>query len=69
MKAFVVSEQVHTSDKLEAFASLPTKDVLYAQVAASVQAPLQELVNTMNGFFQPLVGSIEALAEKKKSAA
>jgi len=69
MKAFVVSEQLHTSENLEAFASLPTKDVLYAQVAAAVQAPLQELVNTMNGFFQPLVGSIEALAEKKKSAA
>lgn len=69
VKAFVISEQVHVAENLEAFATLPSKDVLYAQVAAAVQAPLQELVNTLNGFFQPLVGSIEALAEKKKSAA
>lgn len=69
VKAFVISEQVHAPENLEAFASLPSKEVLYAQVAASVQAPFQELVNTINGFFQPLVGSIDALAEKKKDAA
>jgi large subunit ribosomal protein L10 len=69
VKVFVVSEQVHLAENLEVFATLPSKDVLYAQVAAAVQAPLQELVNTLDGFFQPLIGSIEALAEKKKSAA
>jgi len=69
VKAFVISEQVHAPESLEAFATLPSKEVLYAQVAAAVQAPLQELVNTINGFFQPLVGSIDALAEKKKDAA
>jgi len=68
VKAFVISEQVHAPESLEAFATLPSKEVLYAQVAAAVQAPLQELVNTINGFFQPLVGSIDALAKKKDAA-
>jgi len=69
VKAFVVADQTHSADNLEMFASLPSKEVLYGQVAAAVQAPLQELVNTMNGFFQPLIGSIDALAEKRKTAA
>ncbi len=69
VKAFVVADQTHSAASLEAFASLPSKEVLYGQVAAMVQAPLQELVNTMNGFFQPLVGVIDALAEKRKTAA
>lgn len=69
MKAFVVADQTHPASSLEAFASLPSKEVLLGQVAAMVQAPLQELVNTMQGFFQPLVGVIDALAEKRKTAA
>ncbi len=69
VKAFVIADQAHSAESLEAFASLPSKEVLLGQVAAMVQAPLQELVNTMNGFFQPLVGVIDALAEKRKTAA
>ncbi len=69
VKAFVVADQTHPAASLEAFASLPSKEVLLGQLAALVKQPMQELVNTMNGFFQPLVGSIDALAEKKKDAA
>lgn len=69
VKAFVVADQAHSAESLEAFASLPSKEVLLGQLAALVKQPMQELANTMNGFFQPLVGVIDALAEKKKDAA
>jgi large subunit ribosomal protein L10 len=69
VKAFIVADQTHPAASLEAFASLPSKEVLLGQLAALVKQPMQELVNTMNGFFQPLVGAIDALAEKKRDAA
>ncbi len=66
-KIFVVADTVYSADDLKAFAELPSRDELLAQVAAAVEAPLTELARTVDGFFQELILSVEALADKKKS--
>jgi hypothetical protein len=33
---------------------------------SAVESPLTELVGSLDGFFRELVGSIDALSEKKK---
>lgn len=67
MKAFWLDGVPFEATEIKKLADLPTKDQLYSMVAAAVEAPLTELVRTLNAFHQNLVGSIDALAEKKKS--
>lgn len=66
MKAFWLDGVLFEAAEIKKLADLPTKDQLYSMVAAAVEAPLTELVRTLNAFHQNLVGTIDALAEKKK---
>ena len=65
-KVFMVEGQLHQADEVKALAELPPRDVLLSQVVAAVEAPLTELVGTLDGFFRELVGVVDALEEKKK---
>jgi len=67
MKVFVVDGQVFSGQEIKRLAGLPPREILLAQVVAAVEAPISELIGVLDGFFRELVGSIEALAEKKKS--
>ena len=49
-------------------ASLPSRDVLLAQVVGTFQAPLQGLVGVLNASMRDLVGVLDAIKEKKGAA-
>ena len=68
-KAFVVEGQLHQPEEIGRLADLPPRNVLLSQVVAAVEAPLTHLVGTLDGFFRELVGSIDALADKRKAEA
>lgn len=67
MKVFVVDDEVFEAAHISRLADLPPKDILLSQVVAAVEAPLTSLVGSLDGFFRELVGSIDALADKKNS--
>lgn len=67
MKVFVVDNEVFEGAEIKRLADLPTKEVLLSQVVAAVESPLTSLVGSLDGFFRELVGSVDALADKKKS--
>lgn len=66
-KVFVVADRIYSPDDLKSLADLPPRDQLLAQVVAAVEAPFSELVRTLDAFFQDVVGSVDALAEKRKT--
>jgi large subunit ribosomal protein L10 len=66
-KVFIVDNELHTAADMKRLADLPPKDVLLAQVVSAVESPLTSLVGSIDGFFRELVGSLDALADKKKS--
>lgn len=66
-KVFVVRGDRFEGADIKQFADLPSREELLAQVARAVEAPLVELARTIDGFFQQLILSVEALAEKRKS--
>jgi len=49
-------------------ASLPTREVLLAQVVGMFQAPLRGLVGVLNASLRDLVGVLDAIKEKKGAA-
>jgi len=67
VKAFVVDRKVYDAADLKRLADLPSREVLLSQLVAAVESPLSALVRSLDGFFVQLVGSIDALAEKRKS--
>ncbi|UCE25677.1 MAG: 50S ribosomal protein L10 [Candidatus Zixiibacteriota bacterium] len=67
MKVFVVDNQVYEGAEIKRLADLPPRDILLSQLVAAVESPFSSLVGSLDGFFRELVGTIEALADKKKS--
>lgn len=67
MKVFVVENEVFTGKDIKRLADLPSRDALLSMIASVVEAPLVGVANAINAVFQELLGTIEALAEKKKS--
>ena len=49
-------------------ASLPSREVILAQVVGTFQAPLQGLVGVLNASLRDLVGVLDAIREKKGAA-
>lgn len=54
-----------TADQLKAIATLPSKDVLMAQIVGSLVSPHRGLVSVMAGVTRQLVQVINAIKEKK----
>jgi len=66
-KAFWLESIAYSGEDIKKLADLPTKDQLYSMIAAAVEAPIVEVVRSLDAVARELVGSIDALAEKRKS--
>lgn len=66
IKAGYIDGRVYVNDQLEALAKLPPREVLLSQMVSAIQSPITGLVFTLNGILQKLVGTLHAIAEKKK---
>ena len=64
---FVVDNLVFDGAEIKRRADLPPREILLSQLVAAVEAPFCNIVSSLDGFFRDLVGSIDALAEKRKS--
>jgi large subunit ribosomal protein L10 len=69
VKVFVVDRQSFNAAEIGRLADLPSREILLSQLVAAVEAPLAQLASTIEGFFQELIRSVDALAEKKKGEA
>jgi large subunit ribosomal protein L10 len=58
---------VYVEDQVAALAKLPTREVLLTQVVTGLQSPISGLAFCLSGILQNLVGTIQALTEKKRS--
>jgi len=52
-------------DQIKALSELPSKEVLVAQLLAVFQGPTTNLVGVMSSMLRKLVGTLEAVKEKK----
>ncbi|MDO5718228.1 MAG: 50S ribosomal protein L10 [Tissierellia bacterium] len=69
IKAGVVDGEVIGLDKIKSLASLPSKEVLIAQVLGGLNAPIQGFANVLNGTLSSLVYALNAIKEQKEEAA
>ncbi len=69
IKAGLVDGKVISASEVDDLAKLPAKEVLIAQVLGGLNAPIQGLVNVLNGNIRGLAVVLKAIAEKKESEA
>ena len=66
IKAGVVEGKIVDLGGVKALAELPPKDVLVASVLGTLKAPINGLVNVLNGNIRGLVCALNAIAEQKQ---
>ncbi len=63
----VVEGKKITSAEVKALADLPPKEVLIAQLLATMNGPTTNFVGALSGLLRKLVGTLDAIREKKAS--
>lgn len=68
VKVGVVERQQVSAEQVNRLATLPPREVLLAELAGALQAPLAQLVFLMEGKARELVGLLEALRAEREGA-
>jgi len=68
IKIGVVDGKTMTPAEITHLASLPPRDVLLAQLAGALQAPLAQFAGVMNGLLYQFIGVLEALRAQRGAA-
>ncbi len=68
VKAGLVEGQIIDAEGVKALASLPSREVLIAQVLAGMQSPIAGLVNVLQGTIRNAVYVLDAVRQQKESA-
>jgi large subunit ribosomal protein L10 len=57
-----------TPEQVKRLADLPPREVLLAQLAGYLQAPMAQFASVMNGLLYQMVGALEALRAQRSAA-
>lgn len=68
IKAGIIEGKIATKEELNQLASLPSKEVLLAQLLGGFNAPIQGFVNVINGPIRGLAIALNQIAETKAEA-
>ena len=66
MKAGYFEGEIIGPEKIEAIASLPSREQLISQVLGTLQAPISKFVGTLQANLTKFIGLLQALEEKNK---
>ncbi|MSR06002.1 MAG: 50S ribosomal protein L10 [Gemmatimonadetes bacterium] len=69
IKAGLLEGERITASEVGRLATLPSREVMLAQLGGALQAPLQGMLGMMNGLLQQWVGALEALKTQRGGAA
>ncbi len=69
VKAAVVEGREVTPEQVRRLAQLPPREVLLAQLAGALQAPLAGFAGALTGLLSTFVGAVEALRSQRDHAA
>ena len=69
VKAGLLEGRRISADEVKRLASLPSREMLLAQLGGAFQAPMAGFVGALNGLLYQWVGALEALRVQRESAA
>jgi len=69
LKAAIVDGRAVTPEQVKRLAQLPPREVLLAELAGALQAPMAGFVGALSGLLSTFVGAVEALKSQRANAA
>jgi large subunit ribosomal protein L10 len=66
IKLFWVEGKFFKGEELVKLAQVPTRGELYAQIIATLESGISNLIGNLQGFLREFVGTVEAIANSKK---
>jgi len=66
IKAFVMDKQLFGGVEIKKLASLPSREILLAQLVSAIESPFTSILGSMEAIARELVSTIDALAASKK---
>lgn len=66
IKAYLLDGEIYGSSQVDELAKLPGKDVLLAQLLGTMNAPISNLVSSLNNLLQKMVYVLNAIKEQKE---
>jgi large subunit ribosomal protein L10 len=66
IKIFWVEGKFFKGEELEKLAKLPPKEILYAQIIASLDSGMRNLIGSLDGILREFVGTLDAIINSKK---
>lgn len=67
VKIAMVDGSIFYANDVEKLADLPSREVLLAQLLGTLQAPIGKFAGVLNGILSGLVGTLEAVKDKKSA--
>lgn len=64
-KGSYIESQFYGAEKLDALASMPTKEEVMASIVGSIGAPASGIVGAVNAVMRDLVGVVDAISKKE----
>ena len=68
IKIGLVDGRPVTPEQVKRLADLPPREVLLAQLAGCIQAPMAKFAGVMNGLLYQMIGALEALRAQRSAA-
>ncbi len=65
IRAFVLDKEIYPGTDAVRLAELPSREILLAQIVSAVESPMTAVVNSVEGLFYELIGTLDALAVSK----
>lgn len=66
VKVFSVEKELFGADQIGRLADLPSKEQLLSQLVADIESPIAAVARMIDGIFHELIGTMDALADKRK---
>jgi len=67
IKAFLVDNQMYSSNEIKKLASIPPREVLLAGIAGNLNAPMASLIWTLEGIIREFVATLDGMANKSET--
>jgi len=66
VRVFQIDDRLYEPEKLKPLAQLPPRDLLLAQLVATIESPITALVGTLDAIIREFIATVDALADKRK---
>jgi large subunit ribosomal protein L10 len=66
VRAFVLDRQLFPGSQVQNLAELPPREVLLSGLVTVIESPVRSVLGCIDGLFQKLIGTLEALRESRE---